>query len=288
MKLFISYKGEDFEEVQKTIEILRDISPEIQISYLRQSKHWRRLAKRFIAKADFVIYIAGYNYSDNINWEIDTALKYGHKVHCIKLKDDVQLNNKLYDVNDFDDSVKTLKVIEHKTLSEIKSLICGDNEYLSNKLFANKIENDDMLIEQYKVMLSTSESLIERRQKLTTTYLTIFSAVLPIISAMLSFSYFYLYIGSMLITVICIILCVAWRNTIISYGKSNRAKFAILEEIETKLPAAMFSSEWHALKRITTKYKSFTIRETIIPLLFISVYCILFVVSVTLFVLYFV
>lgn len=288
MKLFISYKSEDYEEVQKTIENFRNISPEIQISTLRKSKHWKRLAKKYISKADFIIYLAGRNYSNNIDWEINTAIKYGHKVHCVKLNDVVDLNEELYIVNEFDDSGKIPKVIVYNSLSDLISLIRGDSAFLHNKLFENNIENNEMLIEQYKVMLSTSESLIERRQKLTTTYLTIFSVLLPVISTMLSFAYFYLYFGATLISIICIILCFSWRSTIISYGKSNRAKFAILEEIESKLPTTMFSSEWLALKKITTKYKSFTDRETIIPILFVVVYSILLIISIVLTILNFI
>ncbi len=287
MKLFISYKGEDFGEVQETIEQFRNISPDIQISTLRISKHWKRLAKKYISNADFVIYLAGYKYSDNINWEIETAIKYGHKIHCVKLNKDVVLNDKLFTTDKFDDSIKIPKVVLYDSLFELISMIRGDSAYLHNKLFENNLDNNELLMEQYKVMLSTSESLIERRQKLTTTYLSIFSALLPVICAMLSFSFFYLYFGAVLISIICIILCFSWRSTIISYGKSNRAKFAILEEIESKLPATMFSSEWFALKKITTKYKSFTNRETIIPIIFVAIYTVLLSISIILLILNF-
>lgn len=282
MKLFVSYKSEDIDKVKAVMDEFRNISPDLQISTIRITKSWKRLAKKYIAKADYVIYLAGYQYSDNIDWEINTAISYGHKVHCVKLYEDVVLNDKLYIADAYDDDIKKLKVQIHNSLSEIVSLLRGDSTYLKNKLFENKVDNDQMLIEQYKVMLSTSESLIERRQKLTTTYLTIFSALLPVISTMLSFPYFYLYLGAALIAVICIILCFSWRSTIISYGKSNRAKFAILEEIESKLPVTMFSSEWLALKKITTKYKSFTNRETVIPILFVAVYGILLIISIVL------
>jgi hypothetical protein len=139
-------------------------------------------------------------------------------------------------------------------------------------------------MEQYKVLLTTSESLIERRQKLTTTYLSIFSIMLPVLSTMLSFQYLFLQLGAFFVSIICIILCLSWRSTIISYGKSNRAKFAILEEIERQLPVAMFASEWLVLKRITTKYKSFTNRETIIPMVFICIYIIFAILSIILFI----
>lgn len=50
MKLFISYKGEDFDEVQNTIEQLRDISPDIQVSTLRRSIHWKNWRKNIFQK----------------------------------------------------------------------------------------------------------------------------------------------------------------------------------------------------------------------------------------------
>lgn len=286
MKLFIAYKSEDLKTVEMTIERFREVSPTVQVSYLRNAKHWKRLAKKYIMQADLVIYLAGYKYSDNIDWEIDAAIKKGHKVHCVKLFDDVVLNEKLYTVDEFDSSIKHTKVTVYNSIDELMPIIRGNSEYLHNKLFENNITDNVRLIEQYKVMLSTSESLIERRQKLTTTYLSIFSALLPVISTMLSFASFYLYLGVSMISIICIILCCSWRSTIISYGKSNRAKFAILQEMESKLPVTMFSSEWLALKNYASKYRSFTDRETIVPILFIVVYSVLLVLSIILLVLH--
>ena len=104
---------------------------------------------------------------------------------------------------------------------------------------------------------------------------------------MLSFQSIFLNIGVSLIALIGIILCLSWRKTVISYGKSNRAKFAILEEMENKLPVAMFASEWIVLKRITNKYKSFNWQSRckktpLIPNLFLIVYLIVRVASILL------
>ena len=284
MKLFICYKGDDFDKVIETMNLLRDSSPDIQISIIRKARNWKRLSKSHISKADYVIYLAGYKFSDNINWEIDTAIKYGHKVRCVKLYDDVELNDKrLFRKDTFDKSKETLKIESPISIDELLNLIKGDSFYLNKKLFESGMKDNALLIEQYKVLLSTSESLIERRQKLTTTYLSIFSALLPIISTMLTFPYTFLQLGAFFVSIICIILCCSWRSTIISYGKSNRAKFAILEEIEKQLPVAMFASEWLALKRITTKYKSFTNRETLIPIVFIVIYSIFSILSIVFF-----
>lgn len=285
MKLFICYKGEDYDRVVQTMNTLRDISPDIQISIIRNAKNWKSLSKSHITKADYVIYLAGKTYSDNIDWEIDTAIKYGHKVRCVKLYDDVQLtDSRLFKQDTFDKSKQTLKIEEPITMDQLVNLIKGDSAYLTKKLFESGVEDNNLLVEQYKVLLSTSESLIERRQKLTTTYLSIFSVMLPVLSAMLTFEQAFLQLGAFFVSAICIILCLSWRGTIISYGKSNLAKFAILEEMEKQLPVAMFASEWLVLNRITTKYKSFTNRETTIPVIFIAIYTIFAVLSLVLFI----
>ncbi|MBQ9707184.1 MAG: hypothetical protein IJV78_04765 [Clostridia bacterium] len=285
MKLFICYKGEDYDRVVQTMNTLRDISPDIQISIIRNAKNWKSLSKSHITKADYVIYLAGHVYSDNIDWEIDTAIKYGHKVRCVKLYDDVQLtDSRLFKQDTFDKSKQTLKIEEPITMDQLVNLIKGDSAYLTKKLFESGVEDNNLLVEQYKVLLSTSESLIERRQKLTTTYLSIFSVMLPVLSAMLTFEQAFLQLGAFFVSAICIILCLSWRGTIISYGKSNLAKFAILEEMEKQLPVAMFASEWLVLNRITTRYKSFTNRETTIPVIFIAIYTIFAVLSLVLFI----
>ena len=285
MKLFICYKGGDYDRVVQTMNTLRDISPDIQISIIRNAKNWKHLSKSHITKADYVIYLAGHVYSDNIDWEIDTAIKYGHKVRCVKLYDDVQLtDSRLFKQDSFDKSKKALKIEEPITMEQLIGLIKGDSAYLNQKLFQSGVEDNNLLVEQYKILLSTSESLIERRQKLTTTYLSIFSVMLPVLSAMLTFEQAFLQLGAFFVSSICIILCLSWRGTIISYGKSNRAKFAILEEMEKQLPVAMFASEWLVLKRITTRYKSFTNRETTIPVIFIAIYTIFAIMSLVFFI----
>lgn len=282
MKIFITYKGQDIDKVVETIEKFREISPDVQISIIRNSKRWKAIARKYIKNSDLVIYLAGYEYSENIDWEINTAIKIGHRVHCIKLYDDIVLEERLCISDKFDNMHRVLKIEPPVTLDEMIDRIRGDRSYLHDKLFSSNITDTPTLIEQYKMMLSTSESLIERRQKLTTTYLSIFSALLPVITLMLSFKSSFLNIGIIIISGICIILCISWRSSIVSYGKSNNAKFAILEEIEKKLPAAIFASEWIALKRITSQYKSFTSRETVIPLLFIFVYIVFAVIAIAL------
>lgn len=279
MRVFVSYKSQDIELVKYFAEKLQEISPQIQVSIIRTSDEWQKTAIDHIKKSDYIVYLAGYMYSEYIDWEIDEAIKRGYPVYCMKLHDDVVLDDRLYASNEFDDGKKHLKIEQPMTFEELADKINNNRQHIRTKLFSNGIANDNMLMEQYKLMLSTSETLIDRRQRLTTTYISIFSALLPVLTYMLSGKTLIMYVGSAIISFISCILCLSWRNAISAYGKSNRAKFIILEEIEKCLPAAMFASEWMALKTQVSKYKSYTKRETTIPMIFLFVYVVICVVA---------
>ncbi len=281
MKIFLSFKSEDMKEVEKVVDRLRELSPDVKVSILRQNRKWKRMTLDYLKDSDMVIYLAGEHYSDNIDWEINEAKKIGHKVFCLKLRDDVELKDERLKIYDDYDSKLTLKV-EPVSFEKIADLVKGDREHLHNKLFETGVIDNKTLVEQYRMLLSTSESLIERRQKLTTTYLTIFSALLPVLTFMLSQKMAFMNIGCAIISLISILLCFSWHNAIDSYGKSNAAKFAILEEMEKQFPASMFASEWVVLKKTTSRYRSYTSRETLIPLLFVAVYALFMVVSIIL------
>lgn len=281
MKIFLSFKSEDMKEVEKVVDRLRELSPDVKVSILRQNRKWKRITLDYLKDSDLVIYLAGEHYSDNVDWEINEAKKIGHKVFCLKLRDDVELNDERLKIFDDYDSKPALKV-DPVSFEKIADMVKGDREHLHNKLFETGVTDNKTLVEQYRMLLSTSESLIERRQKLTTTYLTIFSALLPVLTFMLSQKMIFMNIGCAIISLISILLCFSWRSAIDSYGKSNAAKFAILEEMEKQFPASMFASEWVVLKKTTSRYRSYTSRETLIPLLFVAVYALFMVVSIIL------
>lgn len=268
-------------EVEKVVDRLRELSPDVKVSILRQNRKWKRITLDYLKDSDLVIYLAGEHYSDNVDWEINEAKKIGHKVFCLKLRDDVELNDERLKIFDDYDSKPALKV-DPVSFEKIADMVKGDREHLHNKLFETGVTDNKTLVEQYRMLLSTSESLIERRQKLTTTYLTIFSALLPVLTFMLSQKMIFMNIGCAIISLISILLCFSWRSAIDSYGKSNAAKFAILEEMEKQFPASMFASEWVVLKKTTSRYRSYTSRETLIPLLFVAVYALFMVVSIIL------
>ena len=64
-----------------------------------------------------------------------------------------------------------------------------------------------------------------------------------------------------------VILCIAWRSLIISFGQLNRGKFQVINTIERYLKAAIYAAEWEALGRGEDAkiYRSFTSREIWVP-----------------------
>ena len=82
--------------------------------------------------------------------------------------------------------------------------------------------------------------------------------------------------GLMALTVAGLILALAWRSLLVSFGQLNTGKFEVINELEKLLPAAIYSAEWIALGegKDPKKYRSFTAREVWVPTVFFVIYCV--------------
>lgn len=78
---------------------------------------------------------------------------------------------------------------------------------------------------------------------------------------------------SILLSAIGIAICILWICTINSYKKLNSVKYEIINEIESKLPLAPFTSEWDRLNN-KYDYVRLTKIEKFIPWMFIILYSI--------------
>jgi hypothetical protein len=70
-----------------------------------------------------------------------------------------------------------------------------------------------------------------------------------------------------------VLVCIAWGALLTSYRQLNRAKFAVLHEIEADLPVRPFTLEREAYMR--DGRRSFTYIETAIPACFVLLYLII-------------
>lgn len=126
----------------------------------------------------------------------------------------------------------------------------------------------------YKMMVDSSEQLIQRRQTMNAFFITAIGSLMMIAGALTNFGtiksqlLWFIVIGAFGIA--GLFLCNSWRNLIDNYGKLNAAKFRVILRLERALPAQIFAAEWAALGkgRRPKKYRSFTATENLVPLWF--------------------
>lgn len=128
------------------------------------------------------------------------------------------------------------------------------------------------LLEQYKLFVGTSESLVSRRQQVNTFFLSINSIILATIGLLIRGQTALSIAGPALVMLGLsgMFLCFAWRRMISSFGQLNQGKFVVIHALERRLPARTFAAEWIALGegKDQSKYKPFTQTESLTPWIF--------------------
>ncbi|MGM0855685.1 MAG: RipA family octameric membrane protein [Pseudomonadota bacterium] len=130
----------------------------------------------------------------------------------------------------------------------------------------------ESILELYKLMIASSESLIRRRQRTNAFFITVIGSLLAIAGLMVKTGV--LNLGTMWLlygfSVTGLLLCNSWRNLIDNYGKLNKAKFDVILRLEKDLDASIYDAEWVALGKglRPEKYRSFTSTEKHVPLFF--------------------
>lgn len=238
---------------------------------------WKIEAKRKIKKAQMVIFFVGQgsHESENIDWEIRTAMKHKKPIYAVLLQE----GNKINDVLEVTDSYtgKKKPYCEMRTFEQLMIQI-RDFEDGDYNVFNQDINELDkaVLFEQYKVFLQTSEDLVSRRQNVNNFYISINSALMAAFGIVfaLDIASVYKFFTVLLLSVVGIILSVSWIKILTSYGDLNSSKMKIINHIEKQLPASLYKAEWEALsdKLNKRKYVSFTKSEKRVPTLFIVVY----------------
>ncbi|HNX78043.1 MAG TPA: hypothetical protein PLM07_18445 [Candidatus Rifleibacterium sp.] len=129
-------------------------------------------------------------------------------------------------------------------------------ELLATKLFnkknsstANK-EEITIVLEQYKLLVDSTEKVYEKRQSANSFFLTLNAGLFTILG--------YLYgkdadislrFMAYILPIFGIAICYYWARVIDSYKQLNCGKFKVIEQIETHLPLALFTAEWFALAK---------------------------------------
>lgn len=299
MKAYIIHKHEDEKTVKRELDLLHSNCNFESLLLTEQQSNWKRYANQKIKEADCAIYYVGSeaHNSPNIDWELRRFIKLNKPIYVIKLEDDNKLNEVLYRRDSFGNAKRAADQQEtySKTVnfdSLVKIIQNGLELDVSQKVIANSEMNPNVLIEQYKAYLKTSEDVVARRQSVSNFYITVNATLLSILSTLIAilnllgkdYSPYITVASCFLLSVLGVVLCYNWRRLIYSYGQLNAAKMKVISAIEKNLPFDIYDVEWQVQtdKLGKKKYVSFTSIEKMIPLLFVGIYCIIFVVAIIL------
>lgn len=138
----------------------------------------------------------------------------------------------------------------------------------------------DHVLEQYKLFVTTSQQISERRQQANNFLLTLCSSLVTLFVAFLST--FVSHRWNVLIPIAGLFVCFVWHSLVQSYKHLNTAKFAVIHELEEQLPIALFRHEWYVCGhgKDKNKYVPLTHLERWIPWMFGTLFAALAVYAV--------
>jgi hypothetical protein len=132
---------------------------------------------------------------------------------------------------------------------------------------------DKLLLEQYKIMISSTEKVTDARQKANVFFLTIITSIIS-----LSFfvgKEFYFHRGAVLLMIllslVCMLLVIFWYYTINSYRQLNTGKFQLIFEFEERLHSSLYEREWKILKDGVNYRETSSIEKAIVIVFFILI-----------------
>ncbi|MEO9531839.1 MAG: TIR domain-containing protein [Crocinitomicaceae bacterium] len=234
MKLFICHRSSDKSESDKIIKSLFELT-ENSIAVLREADHdekWKENVEEKFKEVDFVVFLIGSDTfeSDQLKWEYAKAKDLNKRIIGIKLQDASQ-----------------------ESILFCQAFQVFDNPEQSLKYLKSTFETDQKLrLEQYKIMVSSTEKVTDQRLKVNNLFFTVTSSILSIgfiLAKAFEFSTLGV-VGMLFMTIMAFIVSFFWAKLINSYGTLNTGKFTVIDKIEKQLRSNMFEDEWQILKEI--------------------------------------
>lgn len=141
--------------------------------------------------------------------------------------------------------------------------------------YKDKSEYQAHILEQYKIYVEMADRISSRRATANAFFLTLNTLLVTLMS--LCFDRLSLF-SAIIICITAVMFCFAWKRLILSYQQLNTAKYIVIGEMETKLPASPYwSAEWKTLGegRNPKLYKPLTDVEKWVPIIFILIYIVI-------------
>jgi hypothetical protein len=233
MRVFVCNRRLDSRSVDKLLAQLIEASDNF-IAVLREDKHtddWKDKVEGKFRESDFVLFLLGKETfeSEHLIWEFQKAK---------------ELN-------------KRILGLELPTATPESKLYCEGFQVFTNAkdcaAYLSKTFTDDrqLLIEQYRIMVSSTEKVTEQRLSVNNLFFTVTSSVVSvalIIAKTFEFSNIGL-AGMILFLALALVLTIFWQKLVTSYGLLNKGKFAMIDEIEKRLRTNLFEREWVILRQ---------------------------------------
>lgn len=231
MKIFICHRSIDRENSDETISELLKVSGN-SVAILKQTEHtdnWKDIVESKIKESDFVVFLIGNDTfdSEQIIWEYAKAKSLNKQIVGIRLKNATEesvLFCQGFQV--FDNSAQAFQYLERTFLSDRQ-----------------------LKIEQYKIMVGSTEKVTDARLKVNNLFFTMTSSILSVAFVLgKTYSFAPLSILAMLVlTALALLITYFWDKLVNSYGKLNTGKFKVIDRIEKELRSNMFEEEWRIL-----------------------------------------
>ncbi len=152
----------------------------------------------------------------------------------------------------------------------------------------------DHLLEQYKLYLTMTDKMSDRRMATNSFFLTVNTSLITAIGLTNILSPKLIEAGQIqinsqatgflfiIVGIAALTLCYFWYRLIRSYKGLNSAKFEVIYQIENLLPLRPYNAEWEAIGRGEDKnlYLPFTHVEIYIPWIFMALYIALIVFGI--------
>jgi len=152
-----------------------------------------------------------------------------------------------------------------------------ENGSIRNSLANDHAAPTSQHLELYKLYVDMADRISARRLTANSFFLTINTGIVAF-SGYLSISSGNNLINGQqwIIALAGIVLCYMWYRLIRSYADLNKAKFAVIHEMEKDLPYKAFDAEWDAVGKGNDpkRYLPFTKIEKAVPWVFLTLHAV--------------
>jgi len=136
------------------------------------------------------------------------------------------------------------------------------------------MNDKEILLEQYKLAVEMADRISARREGANKIFLSANSIIFAFLATQGTFYEIHAFI-----LIIGIIISFVWATIIQNYKNLNSVKYAVIHEMESKLPWQVYKDEWEKLKFGKDKkvYAKLTVVEKKLPWVFVVFYAFLLI-----------